>query len=370
MAIDPAQLPQEVQQVLEQFPEFQIGEFNDSGANGYVLVGMHSVLRKRVAIKVYFHGNSDMVHEPALIAKISHANVLKVYDARKLNANCSFFVMPAARDGDLLSFLDRYNLSLSLAHSLLCQLLSGVAALHATPNNLVHRDLKPTNLLVNDDSLLIGDFGSVRQVSPRTGVAPASLHSILYRPPEAFGDDAYFDYSSDVYQAGLIGFLLFGGRVSENLLDHLNRNERSRVKKLEATADHFTVSKYIDSCLQNKIQRSRLIDLSSLPCFVPRNIMTILRKAISQTSRYSAPCEILADLTNARASLPEWIIRGESMELLNWGGKDFLLCRDGSDFIAKKRKTGAKKFQKDNSIAKAPSIGRVYDALKKKIGLK
>jgi len=370
MAIDTAKLPQEVQLVLRKYPEFQIGEFNDSGANGYVLVGMHAVLRKKVAIKVYFHGSSDMVHEPALIAKINHANVLKVYDARRLNDDCSFFVMPAAGDGDLLSFLSKYNLSLSLAHSLLCQLLSGVAALHAEPNHLVHRDLKPANLLVHDDSLLIGDFGSVRQVTPDTGVAPASRHSILYRPPEAFGDAAYFDYSSDVYQAGLIGFLLFGGEISENLLDHLNRKEASQVKKLEATGDQFTVSKYIDSRLQDKIQRGRLIDLSSLPCFVPRNIKTILRKSISQTSRYTTTCEFLAGLNNARAALPEWIVRGESMELRNWKGKDFVLCRDGPHFIAKKRKAGAQKFQKDNSIGKSPSIAGVYTELQKKIGLK
>lgn len=370
MALDPAQLPQEVQLVLKQFPEFQIGKFNDSGANGYVLIGIHSVLRKKVAIKVYFHGSSDMVHEPALIAKINHANVLKVYDARKLNEECSFFVMPAAGDGDLLSFLDRYNLSLSLAHSLLCQLLSGIAALHAEPNNLVHRDLKPANLLVHDDSLLIGDFGSVRQVAPNTGVAPASRHSILYRPPEAFGNHAFFNYSSDVYQAGLIGFLLFGGKISENLLDHLNRKETSQMKQLEATADQYTVSKFIDSCLQNKIQRGRLIDLSSLPCFVPRNIRTILRKSISQTSRYSTTCEFLADLNNARAVLPEWIVRDESMELRNWKGKDYLLCRDGLQFIAKKKKTGAKKFQKYNTIGKSQSLEEVYIVLKKKVGLK
>jgi len=370
MAIDTTQLPHEAQLALKQYPEFQLGEFNDSGANGYVLVGMHSVLRKKVAIKIYFHGDSDVEHEPALIAKINHPNVLKVYDARKLNANCSFFVMPAAGDGDLLSFLDRYNLSLSFAHSLLCQLLSGVAALHAAPNNLVHRDLKPTNLLIHDDSIIIADFGSVRQVSEETGVAPASKHSILYRPPEAFGENTYFDYSSDVYQVGLVGFLLFGGKISENLLEHLNRKESSQVKKLEATADQFTVSKYIDSCLQSKIERARLVDLSSLPCFVPRSIKKILRKAMAKTSRYSTTCEYLADLNNARAALPEWIISENSMELRGWDGKDFLICRDGTDFRAKKRKTGTKKYQNDNSVSRGSSAEEVYRNLREKIGLK
>lgn len=370
MTIDTGHLPQEVQLVLKKYPEFQIGEFNDSGANGYVLVGMHGVLRKQVAIKVYFHSSTEMLHEPALIAKINHANVLKVYDARRLTDECSFFVMPAAGGGDLLSFLGKYNLALSFAHTILCQLLSGIAALHAEPNNLVHRDLKPANLLIHDDSLVIGDFGSVRRVAADTGVAPASCHSILYRPPETFGDKAYYNYSSDVYQAGLIGFLLFGGRISEDLLDHLSSKEVSQIKKLEATADQFTVSKYIDSCIQNRIERGRLIDLASLPCFVPRNIRLILRKSISHTSRYTTPCEFLADLNNARATLPEWIVSDEAMELRDWKGRDYLLCRDGSGFVAKKRKTGAQKFQKDNSIHKSATVENAYSALKKKIGLK
>jgi serine/threonine protein kinase len=236
-------------------------------------------------------------------------------------------------------------------------------------NNLVHRDLKPANLLVHDDSLLIGDFGSVRKVAPDTGVAPASKHSILYRPPEAFGDSAYYDYSSDLYQAGLIGYLLFGGKISENLLDHLNRKERSQVKTLEATADQFTVDRFIDSCLQDKIQRTCIVDLSSLPCFVPRNIKRILRKAISYKHRYTTTCEFLADLNNARANLPEWIDNGESWELRNWKGKDHLLCHDGSQFIAKKRRTGGKNYQKDNSIRKSSTIEQAYAALKEKIGL-
>jgi len=370
MKIEQSQLPPEAQSVLKQYPEFQIGKFNDSGANGYVLIGMHNVLRKKVAIKIYFHGSSDMIQEPALIAKINHPNVLKVYDARRLDSNCSFFVMPAAENGDLLSFLERYNLSISIAHSMLCQLLSGIAALHKDPNNLVHRDLKPANLLVHDDSLLIADFGSVRKVAPDTGVAPASKHSILYRPPEAFGDEAYYDSSSDLYQAGLIGYLLFGGKISENLLDHLNRKEQSKLKTIEATSDQFAVAMYIDSCLENKIQRGRIADFSTLPCFVPKNIKKILRKAILNENRYTTTCEFLADLNNVRANLPEWIDNGESLELRNWKGKDYLLCFEGSQFFAKKRRSDGKNYQKDNSIGKSATIEQAYALLKEKIGLK
>ena len=55
MDIDIESLPDEAQKALQQFSEFQLAEFNDSGANGYVMIGRHDVLRKDVAIKIYFH---------------------------------------------------------------------------------------------------------------------------------------------------------------------------------------------------------------------------------------------------------------------------------------------------------------------------
>lgn len=370
MGFDTASLPEEVRSVLEGFPEFQIGDFNDSGANGYVLVGFHKVLRKTVAIKIYYHCDTEIEQEPALVVKIDHPNVLKVYDARKVSSECSYFVMHAAGDGDLFTFLRKYNLSLSFSHSLLCQVLSGISALHAEPNNLVHRDLKPENLLVHDDAILIADFGSVRQVSEDTGKAPASRHSILYRPPEAFGEGSYYDFSSDVYQAGLIGFLLFGGKISVDLTDHLSPIQRKRLATIERTNDQFEVSRFIDQCIQSKIEKQRLVDLSSLPFFVPRSVKSILRKAISSKNRYSSACEFLADLNNMRASLPEWIIDGDSLELNGWEGKDYLLYREGAFYGVKKRRSGDPKFKKDNSFGRADTIEDLYEKVKEKLRIK
>jgi len=77
MAVDIDTLPEEAQKALEQFKEFQIGEFNDSGANGYVMIGRHDVLRKDVAIKIYFHDENEVDQEPAIVAAINHKNVLR-----------------------------------------------------------------------------------------------------------------------------------------------------------------------------------------------------------------------------------------------------------------------------------------------------
>jgi len=369
MALNVSTLPIEAQKALSLFPEFEVRDFNDSGANGYILIGRHRVLRKKVAIKIYFHEEKDIDQEPTIISRINHPNVLKVYDARRVESDCSFYLMPAAKEGDLAQFLENYSISTHLAHTLLCQLLSGIAALHAEPNNLVHRDLKPENLLIDNDNIFIADFGSVRKINSANGKAPASKHSILYRPPEAFGAGAYFDYSSDVYQAGCIGYLLFGGKLSNLLEDYLNRNEKADLRKIKKNKEDYEISEYIDLCIEKKVKGKRLLDWKSLPCFVPNAIKSVLKKATSdKKNRYSNTSEFLADLSKVRKNLPDWIFTSEGCQLYNWKGIDYLICEEKEKFIIKKKKNSSSNYRTDRQVT-GNSKEEVYDRLKNKIQL-
>jgi serine/threonine protein kinase len=369
MSVDIDNLPSEAKNALLQFKEFQIAEFNDSGANGYVMIGRHTVLHKDVAIKIYFHEENEVDEEPAIIAAINHENVLKVYDARKVDRNCSFYMMQAANEGDLFSFLERYNLSLILSHKLLCQLLSGLSALHSEENKLVHRDLKPENLLVHNDTIVIADFGSVRRLNEATGQAPASKHSVLNRPPEACGEDAYFDFASDIYQAGIIGYLLFGGVLSNNLVDHLSVKELKKLDKVRVSGGNYEISVFIDSCIAKKVCSQRLFDWNSLPFYVPKKVKNVLKVAISShDKRYQNTSEFLSELAKIKIGLPDWITSGEGYELNNWNGNDYLLVENNGYVILKKRKHGSDLFRVDNSI-KAKDIDVAYQRLQSKLGL-
>jgi len=369
MSIDVNELPEEAQEALSTFTEFQISGFNDTGANGFVMLGRHKVLKKEVAIKIYYHDENEIDQEPAIIASLNHENILKVYDARKVSENCSYYVMQAANDGDLFNFLDRYHLSLSLAHRLLCQLLSGLSALHCPENFLVHRDLKPENLLVHDDTIVIADFGSVRKADTDTGQAPASKHSILYRPPEAFGDDAHFAFTSDVYQAGMIGFLLFGGNLSNDLLLQLTATELKKLERVRNKGDECDVSLFIDSCIEKRIKSGKVLDWSTLPPFVPNSIKRILKKAVSKyDTRYKNVSEFLADLSRVRANLPEWIRREEGCYLENWKGTDYLIAEGKYTFNVKKRRHGNKKFISDTALT-GQTFEESFELLKGHVGL-
>lgn len=365
--VDIEELPPEAKKVLEIFPEFQIEKFNASGANGFVLLGRHEVLKQEAAIKIYFHAKDEVQHEPALLAAINHGNVLKVLDARRLGDECSFFMTPVANYGDLRKYLSDYNLSLHLAHSLLCQLLSGLSALHSVPNQLVHRDIKPENLLVHDDKLLIADFGSVRQLSAATSKTSASNHSILFRPPEAFGQNAYFDCSSDTYQAGLIGYMLLGGKLDNDLLSYLNKKEKLKLK--EVKGDWFEECKFVDSCIERRICAGNLLEWDSVPCFVPKKLVTVLRRATTKEgSKYSKVSELMAELQKVRVTLPEWIVSSDGWELRNWKGRDYLITVHEETPSVLKRKHGNTKFITDKKFTGTDS-DELFEQLAAELGL-
>lgn len=362
---DETSLPADVLQVLDEFPEFQPAEFIDSGANGYVLTGMHTKLRKRVALKVYYHEASEVDQEPALIAGIMHDNVMRVHDARSLSPTCSFFMTPCANYGDLASHLGQYRISTAFAYQLLTQLLSGLAALHES--KLVHRDVKPENLLIHDETLLIADFGSVRRVAEDTGVAPASRHSVLYRPPEAIGSSPYFDFSCDTYQAGLVGFLLFGGSLGNDLERYLNASQRRRLAALKAAGDVFAISRYVDGCVENRITRGSLIDWASLPQYVPSAITRVLKRA-TKGARYDTCSEFLFELQRAGVGIPNWIQQGDTWVLMDWRGRDYRLSGLNGNVAVHKRAAGKTKFIADNQLS-GGDLRTVYGRLSSQLGL-
>ncbi|SDP72414.1 Protein kinase domain-containing protein [Rhodoferax sp. OV413] len=282
---------------------------------------------------------------------------------------CSFFMTPYANYGDLSSYIQERPIPIRLALRLLRQLLSGLTALHSEPLRLVHRDIKPQNLLIHDDTLLIADFGSVRRMAAGANVVPASKHSVLYRPPEAFGDQGRFNFSSDCYQAGLIGYLLFGGQLSELLTEHL---KTAQIKKLEGlrydNVSYADECLFVDDCLRDRIQRGMLLDWTKIPAYVPRKLVRSLRRATSIDGRYRDVSEFLAELA-AVGPLPDWIVEGpQAWTLRDWKKQDYCLVAENGNVIVKKSRSGAAKFSTDHALS-GGSWSDVFKRVAEKLGL-
>lgn len=177
----------------------------------------------------------------------------------------------------------------------------GVGILHTA--GIVHRDLKPANILIADDGIAaIGDFGSVASISPETGDAPSSRHSIIYKPPESFATSRYSSFG-DMYQVAILLYELLGGRLPKEPLEWLSPKERERYEKLDDPGK----SKLVDESIAAIAQRGAVADLGSLPFYVPQALRRLLRRQVG--SRPDARIASSGDFMNALV-----MVRRESLD--------------------------------------------------------
>jgi hypothetical protein len=150
--------------------------------------------------------------ESRLTAAVEHPNVIPVYEAGELESGELFLMMRWVEGGDLRRLLD---LELRLAPARAIELLRPVAsALHAAhARGLVHRDVKPANILIEDVSghVYLSDFGIARDLADvRTGTG-GFLGTMAYAAPERFEGDPGSP-RADIYSLGCVLFEALTGR--------------------------------------------------------------------------------------------------------------------------------------------------------------
>ncbi len=149
--------------------------------------------------------------EARVAARLSHLNAVAVYD-QGTDAGHVFLVMELVRGRTLRDLLrERGALPPALAVSIMEPVLGALAAAHRA--GLVHRDVKPENILLSDDGAVkVADFGLARAIeadpsSTRTGLM---MGTVAYCPPEQISRGSA-DARSDVYSAGVVLFELLTG---------------------------------------------------------------------------------------------------------------------------------------------------------------
>ncbi len=186
-----------------------------------VFVGTDTLLRRRVAIKVLreqYASDDDFVkrfsYEAQAAAKLSHPNIVNVYDFGR--EDHSYYIVMELVDGATLGDImrDERVLPEPVAVDYAIQISSGLAYAHR--QGLLHRDVKPANILVTkDDVVKLSDFGIARAVSEHTlGVTQPGMvmGSVAYISPEqAQGHD--IDERSDLYSVGVVLYQMLTGAL-------------------------------------------------------------------------------------------------------------------------------------------------------------
>jgi serine/threonine-protein kinase len=135
-----------------------------SGGFGTVYLAEDTWIDKKVALKVPHKQGVDfgeLLREPRLLASLGHPNIVGILTAEK-QENVFFIVMEFVPGETLESIIARTGaLDLGLALDYTCQICNAVD--HAHRQNVLHRDLRPSNVLVTDGGLVkVADFGTSR----------------------------------------------------------------------------------------------------------------------------------------------------------------------------------------------------------------
>lgn len=183
-----------------------------SGGFGTVYLARDTWLDKQVAIKVPHRQSldfSDLLREPRLLASVSHPNIVAITTAEK-HDDVFFIVMEYVPGQTLESVLEQDG-ALDLPRALDYTVQIGNAVDHAHKQGVIHRDLRPANVLVSETGVLkVADFGTSRFLEIAAH-GTTIIGSPAFMAPEQFQGKAVF--ASDIYSVGVTMYQMLTGEL-------------------------------------------------------------------------------------------------------------------------------------------------------------
>ncbi len=216
---------------------YEIVEKIGGGGMAEVYKAKCRVLNRYVAIKV-LRGEfvedeqfiSKFKDESQAAAKLNHNNIVNIYDTG-LDGDINYIVMEYVEGMTLKEYI-KDNKPLDIKESINIASQIAEALRHAHANKIIHRDIKPQNILITKDKLAkVADFGIARAISEKTITnSDKTIGSVHYFSPEQ-ARGGYVDNRTDIYSLGVVLFEMVTGRVPFDgdtpisvALKHVNEN--------------------------------------------------------------------------------------------------------------------------------------------------
>ncbi|GAB4577576.1 MAG: hypothetical protein Fur0022_03070 [Anaerolineales bacterium] len=183
------------------------------GGMGTVYLALDTYLEREVAVKIIdqhkfgTEGRGLLIHEARATARLSHPNVVMVFDVGELD-KVPFVVMEYV-PGNTLAEQKPHRLNEIVR--LVRQVCAALA--HAHAKGLIHRDVKPGNVLVTPEGVAkLMDFGLARATNAKVDPNSSFAGTVAYVAPEqAIGEDV--DPRADLYALGVMMYELFTGQL-------------------------------------------------------------------------------------------------------------------------------------------------------------
>jgi DNA-binding beta-propeller fold protein YncE/class 3 adenylate cyclase/predicted Ser/Thr protein kinase len=192
-----------------------------AGGMGRVFQAIDTRTGESVAAKIMFTSKEAAVdatlrfeQEGAVLGRLQHPNIVKVYGTF-MEEHASCIVMELLEGGSLAEILRSGHLDLARTKRIVQQVAAALAAAHA--RGIVHRDIKPDNIMVvGDDEVRVTDFGIARVLRPEATIhtmvsTGITLGTPLYMAPEQI-DGRKVDGRADVYAVGAVLYQMVTGR--------------------------------------------------------------------------------------------------------------------------------------------------------------
>jgi tetratricopeptide (TPR) repeat protein/tRNA A-37 threonylcarbamoyl transferase component Bud32 len=193
------------------------------GAGGMATVYLAEDLKhhRKVALKVLRPelaaalGAERFLQEIEIAAQLHHPHILPLYDSGDADGFL-YYVMPYEEGQSLREKLAREGeLPITEAVRILRDVVDALT--HAHKHNVVHRDIKPDNVMLADRHALVTDFGVAKAVSEATGrhnltTEGIALGTPAYMAPEQAAADPHIDHRADIYAVGAVAYELLTGR--------------------------------------------------------------------------------------------------------------------------------------------------------------
>lgn len=213
--------PPSPEELAARLPNLEVSEILGQGGMGVVYKGRQPFLNRQVAIKLIradFGGDEDsqrrFIDEARALARLAHPYVVSVYDCGKA--------------GDLYYFVMEYVAGNTLRHLLATKAVThrdvldflpqiGEALQHAHENGIVHRDVKPENILVDArNRVRLVDFGLAKWLGPSRQLdldRERVAGTWGYMAPEQLSAPDSVDHRADIFSTGVVSYEMLTGKV-------------------------------------------------------------------------------------------------------------------------------------------------------------
>lgn len=272
------------------FPEFidryKIEDRLGKGGQGVVYLAHDPNLDIKVAVKVLASDNPDFVErfklDARVLARLNAPNIVRIFD---FNPNYPYLVMEFCPGGDLNDQIkSRRPQTLKRIVELVRQICEALIVAHEQPQPILHRDLKPGNVLFDKRVAKVTDFGLAKVLNDQTSgmtMSQGMMGTAGYASPEQLQDASKVDHRTDLWAVGVILYELMTFRGP-----------------FEKTDD--------DNVFQTAMRVIQ--DPPGKPAYaMPRPIWEVIERALKKprAERFASAREMAQALDAALASVPE-----------------------------------------------------------------